>query len=244
MRLLDEIKIRKGDVVSIVGGGGKTSTMNELAKELKNMNYKVLVTSTTAIMMPKKEEFDYLYIQKETDIEKEIENLEEGTITVLVKEFIRQDKVKGLEIEFLDNIIKRNIFDIVIIEADGARMKTIKAPREDEPLLTKYTTKTIGVFGIDSIGLRINDNNIHRAEMFLKIIEKEENDILDDEDIVKLIESDKGIFKKSKELEKYLIVNKCDSKKDYDKAVDIRNKINIDIENFIITSFKEDKVWK
>lgn len=244
MRILDEIKVKKGDIISIVGGGGKTSTMNKLAKELKAENYKVLVTSTTAIMMPKEDEFDHIYIQKEKDIERDIDNLKEGTITVLLKEFIRKDKVKGIEVEFLDKIIDKKIFDVIIVEADGARMKTIKAPREDEPLLTKYTTKLIGVFGIDSIGLKINNENIHRSDIFLKIVGKNENDTLDKEDIVKLIESSVGLFKKGEEIEKYLIVNKCDSKEDYFEAKEIKDRIKVDLEKVIITSFKEDKIWK
>lgn len=244
MKILEEIDIKKGDVVSIVGAGGKTSVMNKLASELKEKNLRVLVTSTTAIMMPKKEEYDYFYLEKEYDIKRKVKTVDKGSITVLVKEFIREDKVKGIEIEYLDNVIKEGLFDIILIEADGARRKTIKAPREDEPLLTKYTNKLIGIFGIDSLGLTIDSENVHRTEIFLEIIGKTEGDIIENRDIVKLIESKVGLFKGGEKKEKYLIMNKCDNIKEYNKALEIKTEIKTQLKNIIILSIKEDKIWK
>ena len=44
--------IKKGDVVSLVGGGGKTATMYLLAHELAGQGRRVIVTTTTNIMPP------------------------------------------------------------------------------------------------------------------------------------------------------------------------------------------------
>ncbi|MDF2949885.1 MAG: yqeC, partial [Sedimentibacter sp.] len=49
MKTLEEIfNINTGDVVSIVGSGGKTSLLFKLAEELKN-KYKVLVSTSAKI---------------------------------------------------------------------------------------------------------------------------------------------------------------------------------------------------
>lgn len=76
------------EVVSVVGGGGKTSAMFTLARELSEMGRKVLVTTTTAIMMPEREQYDvFLSLSNEGDIDKLFES-EAGTVTVLVGNFI------------------------------------------------------------------------------------------------------------------------------------------------------------
>ena len=42
--------------------------------------------------------------------------------------------------------------------------------RDSEPVIYPKTTKTIGVVDISSIGLDINEENIHRVDRFLDII--------------------------------------------------------------------------
>ncbi|MEG1994362.1 MAG: hypothetical protein RR048_05570, partial [Oscillospiraceae bacterium] len=50
--LFDALNIKPYKMVSIIGGGGKTSLMFSLAKELKNKGKKVAITTSTHIMRP------------------------------------------------------------------------------------------------------------------------------------------------------------------------------------------------
>lgn len=49
MKLHKAFGIARGDVVSLIGAGGKTSTMVALAHELADEGWRVLVTTTTRI---------------------------------------------------------------------------------------------------------------------------------------------------------------------------------------------------
>ena len=53
-----DINLTKKEIISFVGGGGKTTTMFSLAEELKAMGKKVLVTTTTKIFVPNEDQFD------------------------------------------------------------------------------------------------------------------------------------------------------------------------------------------
>lgn len=55
------LNIKTGEIISLVGGGGKTTTLYMLANELKNKNKKVLVTTTTAIYSPERG-YDYYFL--------------------------------------------------------------------------------------------------------------------------------------------------------------------------------------
>ena len=85
----------------------------------------------------------------------------------------------------LDEII--HYFDIVIIEGDGSKEKSLKGWRDSEPVIYPKTTKTIGVVDISSIGLDINEENIHRVDRFLDIINDYSTNKVNIEHLEKLI---------------------------------------------------------
>ena len=48
----EAFNIKKGDIITVTGGGGKTTLIFKLAEELKNSG-KVLITTTTKMFAPK-----------------------------------------------------------------------------------------------------------------------------------------------------------------------------------------------
>ena len=49
MLLPDALGVTRGEMVSLIGAGGKTTTLFRLAKELRDQGCKVMVTTTTKI---------------------------------------------------------------------------------------------------------------------------------------------------------------------------------------------------
>ena len=195
------INLSKSNIIAIVGGGGKTTTLRILARELKSLGLKVLNATSTGIFCPDEDEYDSLFIE---DLPEEFIP-SKGTITYVgqVKEGI---KLKLKNIEFIDKIINRSIFDIVLMEADGSKGLPIKAPDNHEPVISKHTTMTIGVIGLDSLGTTIDENNVHRPELLEKITQ---GNIVNIDTIVDLVKHKEGLFKNIKG-KKVLILNKAD----------------------------------
>ena len=50
----DALGVARGEMISLIGAGGKTTTMFRLAKEMRDQGCKVLVTTTTQILKPTK----------------------------------------------------------------------------------------------------------------------------------------------------------------------------------------------
>ena len=169
MSLIDTFKIAHKDIITIIGAGGKTSLMFSISSLLRN-KYKVLVTTTTNIYIPNKDTYDEILMLNDYAEENYytiLENNKNG-VYVVGNHIVNNLKVKGLTFEMLDKIIP--YFDIVIIEGDGSKEKCLKGWNDLEPVIYPKSTKTIGVLDITSIGLNINEENIHRVDRFLEII--------------------------------------------------------------------------
>lgn len=240
------IDLEKRQVISIVGGGGKTSTMFELSKELKDLGKKVLVTTSTSIMMPERDQYDeFLTLQDgRIDEDRLVEAARPGTVTVLVGELIRQDKVKGIEEEIIDYIDNEEIFDYIIVEADGSRMRSIKAPREGEPLIPNSTDTVIGVIGMDAYGKEIDEDTVHRLEIFREILDVEDGEIIDEDVIVALVKHPSGLFKNSEDTKRYLLLNKSDSEELIKAGRRIKEKLpeSLGLENVYMSSYKNGEI--
>lgn len=178
-------------VISFVGGGGKTTTIQKMASTFKNYGAKVLCTTSTAKFKPTEEYYDKIFIG---DIPQDY-TPRGGSITVY-GEYEEGEKLKSKNIGKIENIIKRNIFDYILIEADGANRKPIKAPADHEPVISNFTTITVGVIGMDCIGENINII-AHRPNLLKKILNVQGEHILKYNDLVKLALHENGLFKNS-----------------------------------------------
>ena len=169
MNLIDTFKINNKDIITIIGAGGKTSLMFSASSLLRN-DYKVLVTTTTHIYIPDNNLYDKIIML--THFENEnynniLQNNKNG-VYVIGSHIVNNSKIKGLTFDMLDKITP--YFDVVIIEGDGSKEKSLKGWNDNEPVIYPKTTKTIGIVDISSIGIDINEENIHRVDKFLEII--------------------------------------------------------------------------
>lgn len=236
MNLIDAFDIKNKDVITIVGAGGKTSLMFS-ASTLLRKKYKVLVTTTTNIYVPSEKFYDKMIMLseiKDEDYKKLIEKSNNGVYVIgnkiVNKEASNKSKIKGLSVEVLDKITP--YFDIVIIEGDGSKEKPLKGWKDLEPVVYNKTTKTIGVVDIKTIGLNINENNIHRLDEFLKIINDKESQKVKVKHLKNLILNKSGLFKFSKG-KKFLFINKAENIEDKKNVVLLTNKIKYENASYI-----------
>jgi probable selenium-dependent hydroxylase accessory protein YqeC len=206
-----DIDLNVPEMISVVGAGGKTSTIFRLAREFKSARKKVLVTTTTNIAFSETSQADRLVIDSSKNISS-LFRVEPGTIVCLGSSMVGdQEKLKGVEREFVDEIYQKHLFDYVIVEADGSKRRPIKAPAHYEPVIPKETTRVIGVIGLDALGRPISDQYVHRPSLLCSITGKKMGDIIDRECLIHLILSQDGLFKDvPQDCKKYVVFNKAD----------------------------------
>ncbi len=164
--LADAFEVRAGDVLSLVGAGGKTTTLYGLVTELRRMGLSVVATTTTHTQTPDSPTTapPMVFASEEDNWLQSVRaRLDRYGAVTVVRARKRQDKLKGLEPEDIDPL--RGMADCVIIEADGARGRSLKAPAPHEPAVPEWTTSTIIMAGIDVLGRRLDEDSVHRLEI-------------------------------------------------------------------------------
>lgn len=235
------IELSQPKIIAFTGGGGKSSTMYLLASELRTHGQRVLVTTTTMIFHPevKKRPYNVFFTGSAGSFLEQI-SPDKGTIIVAGAEITADGKkIKGFEPAEIKQIQDSEYFDTILIEADGARGKPIKAPAEYEPVIPPDIDIVAGVIGMDCIGTEINKQTVHRPEIFTKITDSVNGSVIEKSIVIKLLTSPEGIFKNtSPKSRKIVIFNKSDTEYRILKATEIAEGISkyTGIERFLITS--------
>lgn len=225
------ININEKNIISFVGGGGKTTSIYTLANELSNIGKKVLVTTTTHMHMPE----DYINFNGDiNEIKERFRN--NNLITVGIKD--KNNKISSIGEDIAITLIE--LCDFLLIEADGSKMLPLKAPASHEPVILNNTTMIVGVAGIDSLGKSIEEI-CHRPEYVCNILRKKYEDKIDEKDIANLLSSEKGQKKfldKCNNAEYKAIINKVDNEELLYSAEKICKYLKEKNVQAIITSYK------
>lgn len=158
MRLTDALGVQRGDVVSFVGAGGKTTALLRLGYELVQDGWRVLATTTTRIGEEQLALFPH-HARWNSNLLRglELAELLDTHRFVFVYQEARAGKAVGIPSEQVSRLIDEMNADILLIEADGARQMPLKAPRNHEPVIPLDTTIVVGVAGLDALGRPLQD---------------------------------------------------------------------------------------
>jgi len=195
--LCDLIDLPTSPLIAITGAGGKTTTMYTLASELAQRGKRVITTTTTQIFYPEPDETDTLIVATETSellksIDEAWQHYQRLTIAGTV---LRTEKLAGLQPEQPYELLVKSGADVVIVEADGARHRMIKAPAEHEPVIPLQTNIALLLMSAEAINQPLSDRIAHRPERVAKVIGINEGDLLSPAVIAKLMTSEQGALK-------------------------------------------------
>jgi len=166
---MDILQLSGKGIISLIGAGGKTSLMFQLAKEIIQSEKKVLTTTTTKIFMPKSYQSPDTLVEDNLDklLKKVKSNLNKYSHFSAGSKYDKgSNKLKGFTPAVIHKLWQAKLFDWIIVEADGAKQKPIKASNQHEPVVPKDTTHLILVAGLDAVGKILDDKYVHRPKIF------------------------------------------------------------------------------
>lgn len=190
-RFIDNLKF-----ISFVGGGGKTTITEIMAAACRDRNKTVAITTTTKIFAkPPFRLFDHWMAKPDENN------------AVRIGKMLENGKLTGLIDSEIEALGKK--FDVVLIEADGAKGLPLKYPAEYEPVISPLSQKIFIVAGVDAL-FRPFPDFVFRYELMARATGKELPRLVYP-DIFGSFFSDEILLKNTAGFDRAIILNKYDA---------------------------------
>ena len=228
--LFDALELDKDhrEILSLTGGGGKTTVIRRMQKEWMARKIFHGVSTTTHMQYEKNESF------LGTPSLESFLRIYESCGTVWMGEPVSEVKMKGLPEAFLQKVIETGAW--LLLEADGAKCLPVKAPEVHEPVILPETTRVIQVYGLDGLDRPIGEC-CFRSHRVAEILGKQESDPLTETDLALLAVSPQGGRKMVGDRPYHVILNKADTPQQVKHAMEAGEKmLEYGIRHVLITS--------
>lgn len=224
-------------MITFVGAGGKSSLLRKLGMEWREQGRSFLVTTTTKMFYLQIIDFapvfcdDYnrglFYVEK---------NLNLYGYVGWFREYY-DNKVRGLPLDWIEKFSQTGLVSSILIEGDGARQKLLKAPADNEPVVSSLNRIIVGVLNLGAIGQELSPAIVHRLEIVTQLLDKRPGEKIEPKDIAILACHKRGIFHNTYG-ERILVltnVESCNIKIAEEIIEIIRNMGKCGIRRFVVT---------
>lgn len=196
----DFVNDGKKHTICLVGGGGKTTVMYELAAAWADCGRKVLVLTSTHILYPADGSFaaDAAAVQ---------DLWQQGRYAVIGTPELSTGKLTAPP-QGLYNELQLQA-DVILCEADGSRHHPCKVPAVHEPVLLPDCDMVLAVAGMDALGRQLAQA-CQRPQLAAELLGCSLDSVIDEQMLSALLLSEQGARKNVGARAYYIVLNKCD----------------------------------
>lgn len=163
--LLDLLQARDG-VVCATGAGGKKSVLFAIAARHTG---RVAFTTTVHTLPPPEALGAKVIVAPEPRLEAELHGHADARFIAYACPGDKPGRLTGVPKARIDALHAACGFDLTLVKADGARMRWVKAPADDEPVLPAGMTTLIPVLSARALGEPLAERIAHRVERLAEV---------------------------------------------------------------------------
>jgi probable selenium-dependent hydroxylase accessory protein YqeC len=188
LRKIENSAASRPEVAAVIGSGGKTVLLWLLADSLRAR--KVLVSTTVRMRPPQPDQADVIVVRPGIT---DISPLPGVTFAAVPCE---NNKVASPPLPLLDRLFP--LFDVSLLESDGASGRPYKGWAEYEPVMPEAVTLTIAVMPVPAPGWTVDERRVHRLPLFCAITGARAGDAFRPEHLAKAIAHPDGLLGKAR----------------------------------------------
>jgi probable selenium-dependent hydroxylase accessory protein YqeC len=244
--LIEALAFGPREHIALVGGGGKTTLMLALSRELRRNRERVIASTTTKVWYREALEYDkVLLLADEVGWEDKIaEGWDSEGNTFVGKSLLDSSKVEGISSSLADAVFQDSDVHYLIVEADGSAGHPLKAPAEHEPVISSSVTMVVALMGLEAMIARLDETTAFRVEQVRSITGVETGGILTLSALATVFLHPAGLFKGAPEgARRVVFLNKEDLIKEDGKAEKLAHILLADpekkIERVVLGSVKK-----
>jgi molybdenum cofactor cytidylyltransferase len=198
MNLTKALRLGPGDVVAIVGAGGKTSCMRRIMHEQADRSWVIASTTTNLGRDEADLALKHIVVESSIALVSLLSDLEDVSGTLFSGPLnAAGDKWTGLAESSITLLAEKvgNTDRVLLVEADGARRKLFKAPAEHEPAIPSEATLVVPIVNIGVLGQALSGDVVHRPERMARLLGIREGSPLEPEHIAQFMRHKDGGLK-------------------------------------------------
>ena len=204
--LVDLLAERRG-LVCAVGAGGKKSVLRAIAAAHPG---RVALTGTVPFV-PHPEAPDARRCSAELDaLAAELAACTGPGTVIYGRPEQKKGRWGGVPPEVITDWHERFGFDATLVKADGARMRWVKAPAADEPVLTPACATLIPVQSPRALGEPLSERTAHRAPLVAELTGCGSGEAFQPEHAARLLASEHGLLKSAGRARVCPVINMVD----------------------------------
>ena len=225
--------------LAVVGAGGKTTFLMQLAREYTQ---DVILTTSTHMAVEQAVNADnHFIVHSQAEIEAVFQKGIHG-VTLITGDEVGDGRLAGLPMDWLERLANLAEEDNlpVFVEADGARRLPLKAPASHEPAIPSWVREVLVLVGLSVIGEPIDASHVHRPELLAKLTHQEPHSVVTSKTITTLLRDPAGGLKNIPPLARNIaLLNQADNGMLQAAGSRIARELMVDYDTAIIASLQD-----
>ena len=201
--LIQALSAREGDVICFVGAGGKKTTLYAASRQYRG---RVAITSTSHMF-----QYDDRFVNRVIEDYRGTWVDDQSRVVAFSGKTDTPNRVGGLTADCIKNIWQSRQFGLILIKADGARSRLVKAPAAYEPLIPSFTNLVVPVASAQILGQQLATSIAHRPELLSMIMGLDVGDKILPVHLAQLLSSEMGSLKNAGNARVCPILNMVDN---------------------------------
>ena len=215
MRLIDAIPVSEESRIAFVGAGGKSTAMFRLAHQAHEKGVRtILLSATTHLAMEQLAWADrHLVVTTPEDL-RELAGEPLGGVVLLTGEPGEDMRAQGISLELISEVdqLAREKSAALLVEADGSRLRPLKAPADHEPVIPAWVGEVVVVAGMSGMGQTLTSDTVHRPHLFGELSKLQPGELIGPDSLVRvLVSEDGGLKGMPPAARRVALLNQCDS---------------------------------
>lgn len=185
-------------ITALVGAGGKTTILTKMVEYGGLQGIPTVVTTTTKLYETQVVQWNPYYGEDFNEGERHmLTSLERGRCGAWFAG-VEGTKVVSLPSTHIDSLHEVHPMWQILVEADGAKERWVKAPKSTEPVIPKHTKTTVGVVNLQILGKSLSSEYAHNLEELKEVLQVDEGTPITPRLLAKLVMHRDGLFQYSR----------------------------------------------
>jgi probable selenium-dependent hydroxylase accessory protein YqeC len=192
--------------ITVTGSGGKTTTVEQLARFWADRGQSVLVTTSTRMAHPSIHTYPFEQFVPYTSGGDGLPEPRGGQVVLFGLE--SSDKLAAPPMETIARLSK--LFDRILVEGDGARGLPLKIHAQRDPVIPEVTGLVIVIVGLSPLGRYLDEQVMYLEDRF-RLLTRYDGALVTPQLYRSLLEHPEGLLKGSAALPVVVFCNQSDA---------------------------------